>query len=285
MAINWFDNFADKMGDYTKYLSNRHINAVAPRIKVYLLNRENGPSDTLYNEELNRVYLPYFTLRGMYVVQRWTQTLGLNSVEEPDTDNTTIIFNFDNMVISMRQLKQLHKFDLNVTYLGSGHCSFRKENGYLYIEENHCPTYSINLANYTIQELSTYLDGLANYSCTYTPSTSQGSESSLNLVDFTQTEIAQNETINIYSYDLTFQGIEEIIKVGDLIITHQNVLYEVVNAYVTNLRYFTWPTYLIKCEKRKLSDYTKLPDNGIDVLLHQDNFLLQKYRNENSESY
>ena len=81
-----------------------------------------------------------------------------------------------------------------------------------------------------------------------------------------------------------YQGIEEYIRNGDLIITHQNVLYEVVSAYVTNLRFFTWPSFLLKCEKRQLSDYTKLPRHGLNTI-YQDGMLLSKFRNENNESH
>ncbi len=280
MSDNYFDIFSKGMGEYSNFLSKRQIDATAPKLKFYILDRTKN-LDSLYNESKNLVYLPYFSIRGLYLTQKWTQNLGSNSITEPDSQPIEMILNMDDMVKTLRSLKQLHKTDLYLSYSGYGIASVEKNNELLIIKENCNLIESIDLNNYCIEDLVEYINiNISNFSAT---SDGEQRESSLNLVDFEKIEF-RNEQINIYTIDEIYSNITEIIEIGDLFMTHYNVLYEVSDAFVSNLRFNTWPNYVIKGEKRILSDNLQLPDNGLNMI-YSDGYLLGKFKNNNHFSY
>jgi len=262
-TTNFFDRYYDQMGAYTAYANRRHINAVAPKVKVYLLDRTGGPSDTIYNEELNKIYLPYFYMRGFYLTQRWTQPLGTNAISEPEDETVNITFNLDDMVKTLRLLKNVHNSDLYISYTGSHGASIEKESGILTVKEQCAVLAEYTTANYSLEELTTAIHGLTNFSAT---SDGDMKESADNLVEFPLTQIIVGDQLNIYTLDGKFTNIADFIQIGDLIISHHNILYEVTDAMVRNLRFYEWPCFLIKGEKRQLSDNVKLPGHGLDEI-------------------
>jgi hypothetical protein len=272
MSYNYFDGFQQQLGDYAEFLNKRYINAAAPSIKVYVLER-NGPDDTLYNEELNRIYLPYFSIRGLYVTQKWTQPLAHNAITEPEEDSMTIVLNLDDMVKTMRYLKNSHNSDIYITYTGGTRASAKKENEVLTLYEECDIIAEYNMSEYCLEDLAQTIHGLTGFDAT---TSGDLKESGVNLVDFSLTQISNTDILNIYTFDNKYEDIADFIQIGDIIISHHNILYEVADAYVSNLKFFQWPAFIIKGEKRQLSDNMQLPNHGLDNI-YADSLLLQRY--------
>jgi hypothetical protein len=281
--FNYFDLFKDQASDYFNFLSDRQVDATAPSIRVYLLDKKTGPTDTLYNEEKNLIYLPYFTIRATYVIPLWSKQLSTNSITEADTENLTLTLNMNKMVNTMRALKQSHKYDFFIENNSIYKLSFEKTDNYFKVWKEYDLIQDIDLSNLTINSLCKYLgNSIDEVKIEFDFKT--GTELATTLVDFEKATISENEVINVYSNEIIYSGIEEMIREGDIIITHHNVMYEVVSAFVANLKFYSWPTYVLKCEKRSLSDNITLPDNGLNVI-YKDGMKLYNYRNNNTYSY
>lgn len=261
MGINYSDLFSEQWGSYSKFLNKRQVDATGHKIKVYTLDKQQN-FDDLYNESKNPVYLPYFTIRGLYVTNKWAQVLSFNGLTETE-EPTTIVLNMDDMVNTMRNLRVSHLSDIYITYTGANKASVSSSNNILTIKENCNIIREIDLTQYNITDLTDEIHSIMNFDCSFTK---DGKELASNLVSFLETPLPTGDILNVYSLDNKYQDLTDTIKIGDLVITHHNVLYEVMNASVYNLQFFQWPTYVLTLEKKFFSGNLTLPDNGNDII-------------------
>ena len=248
-------------------INNAYMNLVAPKIKIFKLDKVKTVLDDLYKEEkYARIYLPPFELRAFHLDMRWAQLLGPEPFREQE-ENIQITMNFENMVQIIRDLKNAHTSDIYITYGDSGIPSASKTAAQfqLKVDDNIISTYDLqNTAYDTVSRLASAIAGQDDFSVI----TDGINDSSVDLVNFAQTTF-QDAQLGVYSKDNTYNNITDVIEYGDLILTNKFRLYEVLNAGPSGDFGWSYIQYLITCNLIRLDQVNLPSDYEEQIAEHQ----------------
>jgi hypothetical protein len=270
MAFNWFDEL--RTGYTQKWISMlnaSYIEGNGPTIKVFKLDKKVTPLDPIYGEANSRIYLPPFEIRSIHLVNPWKQIIGEQGTPYQETEeNLQFIVNFDNMVKIIRDLKNSHVSDISISYIGiTGEPSAVKSNGILSLKINSgvVASFDLNSSTYnTTQKVSNAINSTPNFRATFTGK----NDSSINLVDFEEVRFKSYNLI-IYSPNLTYANITEVIEKGDVILTHSWKLYEVLANLPGGNIGWDYATFVLSCNTIGL-DEAELPgDYDTQIRSHQ----------------
>ena len=90
-----------------QYFSNIHDTAIQQtgrKAFIFPLDKTRTKQN-IYNDTLNRVYLPYFELRALYKTNAFVPNLSLDGIYQEKEENMEFVFNFERMVNTIRDLK------------------------------------------------------------------------------------------------------------------------------------------------------------------------------------
>jgi len=221
----------------------------APLVKVFKLDMENTNFDTVYNEESSaRSYLEPFDIRAIFKVNIWKSLVGLEGPSQSE-DNLNLSVNFGDMVNIIRGLKTAHFCELKISYLGSGYAAIYNLNGFLVLKENGIVKLNIDLSVYdTVDKVMTQITGL------FSSEKIGKNDLSANLVSFNEVAFF-GSTLVIYSPDNTFKNMTDAIQTGDVVMTQENRVYEIKQAYPAGNMGWDYHTYMLICE---LADMDKI---------------------------
>ena len=109
MEQNQVFNYIDSLQSAAQkqYFSNIHDTAILQtgrRAFIYPLDKNLTKTD-IYNNTLNRVYLPHFELRALYKTNAFVPNLSLDGMYQEKEENMEFVFNFERMVNTIRDLK------------------------------------------------------------------------------------------------------------------------------------------------------------------------------------
>lgn len=258
--MNVYEHFRDSAQKYYSELQQKYFNWGAPNVKIYKLDKINTPVDELYQESHQRNYLPYFTLPSIYHIQPPTQELNKFAIQE-QYETVIFGFNFNQMVLTIEKIKNMHTSEIIIENVSDNEITIEKTYNLLNIKIDGASE-NINLLdnNYnTIEKISNYLNSFhqINAIC------NKGDKKSIDIINFEETNLIRNIEIVIYSRYKKFDGTENIIDNGDLILTKEGDLYEVVSVFMDNKIMYEDIGYIVKGEMRSLANIY-LPFNGLD---------------------
>jgi hypothetical protein len=274
--FNYYDNLRTGPSQkWISYLNERYIKLYAPPIKIFKLDKKATILDELYGEvKSSRIYLPPFEMRGFHLDNKWAQMVGSGTMPylEPEED-IQIVVNFEDMIKTIRDIKNHHISDIYISYSGNKEPIAFKNNNIFTIREDmvDVAVYDLNNTSYnTTKKLSIAINTLANFSTEF----SGDNDSSLSLVSFNETRFKYNK-LQIYSPDITYQNITEVIEKGDIVLTNKWKVYEVLNNMPGGNFGWDYATFVLTCNLREL-DKTKLPQNYIEQIKRHEYSLRDK---------
>lgn len=252
------------------FWNNAYINFAAQKIQIFKIDKTRTPIDQTYMEEqFSRIYLHPFTIRAFHLDNTWKQMLGGLLPYREEEDNIQFVLNFENMVQTIRGLRYSHTSEIVVSYAGGGSPIAQKSNGTLnfYVNGTVVGTFSVTNSNYnTTIKLANAIASLPNFSVTL----NGNSDLSANLVDFANVSF-KNQSLMIYSLNLEYQNLTDVIEYGDAILTNKWRLYEVIRANPSGDIGWDWVQYTLSCNLLPL-DRAVLPgDYGQQIKKHQFN--------------
>ena len=281
--FNYYDELKNGgTADWISYLNRHYIEVNAPSVYVFKLDKDATKIETLYGgEEYDgaRIYLVPFQIRMNYLDATWTQQLGVDTMPylEIQENDTVFAVNFENMVQTIRDLKQAHSSDIFVEYSGTEEVSFEKKDTILLARVGGIVTKEFNLesSDYrTIKKLISGINSLSNFTAYYEGE----NDVSSNIVNFKETRF-KNKKINIYTEDETHKNSSDIIEKGDLILTDKYFLYEVQSNVPAGNIGWDYSIMLLTANTRSL-DKAELPNNWNDLIARREYGLRQQINME-----
>lgn len=257
--INYYDLLkgADT-SRYFSYLNDKYIKMSGPKIKVFKLDKEATVLDEVYGTEKNsRIYLPAFNINGIYLTNPWATDLGLEPYQEVE-QKIKFVVNFDNMVVTLRDLKSKHTCDISLECISSTLTpSIEKVNGHINLYLNDSLIKDINISTYrTIKSLVNAINSTSQFSATYTGINDEVSK----MNDFGKINF-KGSSILLYIEDNTYINITDVIEMGDILLTEKWRAYEVVSAAPGGDFGWNWTTYVMEGELLELDVLDGLPGN------------------------
>lgn len=255
------------MLQWVNEINNAYMNLVAPKVKVFKLDKVKTVIDDLYKEEkYARIYLPPFEMRAFHLDMRWAQLLGPDPFKEQE-ENIQVTMNFENMVQVIRDLKNAHTSDIYITYSSTEVPSALKSatQFQLKIDGSTIATYDLQSDAFnTVSRLASAIAGQDNFSVTLDGI----NDSSIDLVNFGETSF-QDAQLGVYSKDNTYDNITDVIEYGDLVLTNKWRLYEVLSANPSGDFGWDWVQYTITGNLIRM-DQVNLPgDYETQIAEHQ----------------
>lgn len=255
------------MLDWVNFINNNYMNLVAPRIKIFKLDKVKTTLDDLYNEEkYARIYLPPFEVRAFHLDMRWLQLLGAGVLTEQE-ENIQLVMNFENMVKTIRNLKNSHISNMYITYSGSLTPSALKTSTKFTLKKGGLLVNTYNLLDTsfnTVVKLGTAINAEDDFSVTI----SGKNDSSVDLVNFAETGF-RNQTLQVYSKDNTYNNITDVIEYGDLVLTNAWRLYEVRNANPGGDFGWAYVQYMLTCNLIRIDQVSLPGDYEEQIKEHQ----------------
>lgn len=257
--------------NYAKELQSNYIKDYISRfgtpVKIYKANKLSMKLDDIYGESEQEItFLPSFTIPGVYQTLPIIVELNQGGISETE-DEMEIIFHLDTLINKLTEIKNLHWSDIFLTYSGLATSStIEKNNNNIIIKEDGIEIYNIDLTdtNYnTIEKLTTYLNGLPDYIASYE---NFGDKLSKNIVDFETTE-CKNVACNFYIRNKMFDGTNNVIDESDIIVIHNDKMYEVNQAMLASEANWQFNIFKIVVRKRSIEDIT-LPGTGLDEVIN-----------------
>lgn len=259
--MNYFDDLkTGNSAQWISYLNKEYMELYAPSVKVFKLDKVVTKLDNPYTEALHsRIYLPYFEMRVFHLDNTWRQVLGEGTMPYLETqENIQFIANFENMVNIHRELKNRHSSDIYIEYTGSGEPTAEKIGDSLTLRISDTVVKIFNLINdnyRTLKKLVAEINAVPNFSA----SLKGENDLSKALVSFGKTSF-KYEKLNLYVKDKTYKNITEVVEAGDLVLTHQYFLYEVLSNKPGGDFGWDYVTFVIEGNLRSL-DKAQLPGN------------------------
>lgn len=235
-------------------MNRAYINLYAPIIKVFKLDKAATTVDEVYGEVSgSRIYLPPFEMKAFHLDNTWTQTLGEGTMPYLETqENISFIVNFEDMVQKIRDLRNAHTSEINIDYSGTGTPSASKIGTTFVLKENGSAIITADLTNgtyNTVQKLGTIINNQSNFSVTLVGENALSTD----IISFNEVSFA-NSVLQVYVADPTYQNCTDIIESGDVILTHNWHLYEVLKNVPTGDFGWNYVTYKLDCNIRSLDE-------------------------------
>jgi len=220
--------FSNETQQWIDHLSKSYMNYAGESIKIFKLDKAETQLDELYGESLTgRIYLPPFDIKSIYDNNKWVGFLDAGGYSEKE-ETLTMFINFNEMVLKQTELKKQHVADLYISYTGLGVPSIDKIDNTLTLYLNNLAVFVFDLTDNlysTTKKLSKEINSKANW----VSRTEGKNDLSIHLINFSKIVFIQRETM-IYSIDVTYKNITDVIELGDVIMTGRYRLYEVTDA-------------------------------------------------------
>jgi hypothetical protein len=266
--------------DWVSYLNNHYIEANAPEVYVFKLDKKETAVDELYGGETfrgSRIYTPPFKIRAFYLDNKWTQQLGSDTFPYLELqEDITFAVNFDNMILKIRDLKAKKTTELKLEYKGRGEAYLSKKDNMMKLEFDEQIVELDLSSSYlrTTKKLADFLNSLNLFICEFCGD----NDISVNLVDFKKTKFS-NKKISFFSEDDTYKNMTDIIESGDLILTEKYFLYEVHSNLPGGNIGWDYSMMLLTANTRSL-DKAELPNNWNDLIRQREYGLRDKLKIE-----
>lgn len=257
--MNYFEDLKNgNTAQWISYLNKQYMDLYAPTIKIFKLDKVETTIDNPYTEEkYSRIFLPYFEMKAFHLDNTWKQVLGEGTMPYLETqENLQFVVNFDDMVNKHRELKFKHSSDLFIEYNGNGTPSIENVSNNLILRIDGIISTIFNLENTnykTLKKLVSAINLLQNFSATLKGE----NDLSINLISFGKTNF-KNEKLNLFIEDITYKNITEILEKGDLILTHNYFLYEILSNKPGGDFGWDYATFILDANLRSL-DKAQLP--------------------------
>jgi len=183
--------------------------------------------------------------------------LGVFGTEEQE-ETMQFIVNFEDMVQRIRDLKHGHITDMFVTYTGNSIPSMININNTFIVKLSGVVTNTYNLLDTdynTTKKLATAINTIDNWSVTLRGT----NDVSTALEDFNET-VFTGQTLNVFSEEVLYNNVTDVIEAGDAILTNKWRLYEVKNAQPAGDFAWDYVTWRLDCTLARM-DQMDLPSD------------------------
>lgn len=254
---NYYDLLKNtEVSRYFSYMNDKFIKLTGPTIKVFKLDKKSTRIHELYGTETHsRIYLPPFDINAMYATNPWQGIIGVEAYEERE-ENKKIVVNFDNMVKTIRELKEKNIAELSIQYAGIPSPAIEKTGNNLGIYLNGSLYKTIDLIVYnTFKKLVAEVKTVPGMTAVYTENEECSKIPDFNLTGF------KNQNLKIEIKNTIYDEMTDVIEMGDVIITEKWRVYEVLAANPTSDFGWNYSTYTLNCNLIELDVLDGLPGN------------------------
>lgn len=266
--VNYYDLLKTKeMGQYFSYLNDKFMKLTGPKIKVFKLDKQMTVLDEVYGTDRgNRIYLPYFEINASYLTNPWVSDIGLEPYAEIE-QKPKIVVNFDNMVATIRDLRNRHTCDITVECISPTLTPAMSKSGTtvnLYLNGNLSKTISLDTYR-TVKSLTNAINGESQFEASYTGVNDEATKiSDFDLIEF------KGSALSLYVEDDTFKNITDVIEMGDVLVTEKWRAYEVKSAAPGGDFGWNWTTYIMEGGLLEMDVLDGLPGNfRAEIEIHQ----------------
>ena len=278
MAFNYYDEITrGGTQDWISYLNKHYIEASAPEVYVFKMDKQETDIDEMYGGENYggaRIYKPAFEIRSYYLDNEWMQQLGNETFPYRETqEDITFAVNFENMVQKIRDLKLKRKSEIFIEYKYKNEVSAEKKGEYFTLKVNDETVASFDLkeSEYrTVKKLTAAINNVKGFKAYFEGE----NDISSNLVSFKETRF-RNKSLNVFSEDETYKNMTDIIEKGDLILTDKYFLYEVQSNIPGGNIGWDYAIMLLTANVRSL-DKVELPNNWNELIREKEYGLRDK---------
>ena len=205
-------------------------------------------------------------MKMMHLTNPYKQMLGDGTMPYLETEEElTFVCNFDNMVHTIRDLRNQHTSEISLTYTGTVIVSASNLSDTFIVKENNSVVFSADL-NDTLYNTSVKLNTALNTIPNVTATFSGKNDLSIGITDFNETKFT-NDNLVFYTIDDTYKNLTDIIEKGDLILTEKWKLYEVHTNMPGGDFGWDYATFVLQGNLRSLRDKASLPDNYAEQII------------------
>jgi hypothetical protein len=265
---NYYDLLkTNDMSQYFSYLNDKFIKMSGPNIRVFKLDKKATVLDDVYGTDRgSRIYLPMFNIRGIYLTNPWVSDIGLEPYGELE-QKIKIVVNFDNMVATLRDLKNKHTCDISIECISPNVVpSIQKLDGVVTLFINGSVIKVINLSTYrTVKSFVNAVNSATQFKATYTGVSDEMSKvNDFNAIEF------QGSVVSLYVEDTTYDNITEVIEMGDILLTEKWRAYEVKSAMPGGDFGWNYSTFVMEGGLLEMDVLDGLPGNyRLEIEKHQ----------------
>lgn len=239
MADTQVFNYVDSLQSAAskQYFSNIHDTAIQQtgrRAFIYPLDKTLTQTN-VYNDTLNRVYLPHFEIRALYKTNTFVQNLTLDGLYSEQEDNMEFEFNFERMVNTINELKHNKSGTLTIKNMSNDPLMIEiKNNKFYVITKTGISIIEENLLDYSSIKL--FVSEM-NKKYKYLKFSYKGNSEEAKSLDIFHTKLLPRRTFTIEVDDETYSNITDVIEQGYIIITDRGRIYSVTSAIPVNDNY------------------------------------------------
>jgi hypothetical protein len=239
MEQNQVFNYVDSLQSAAQkqYFSNIHDTAILQtgrRAFIYPLDKKLTKTD-IYNNTLNRVYLPHFELRALYKTNAFVPNLSLDGMYQEKEENMEFIFNFERMVNTIRDLKDSISGTFKIRNVSKEEMLIEISNG---VFKATTPLgvviFSEKLEDYSSVRL--LIDSISEQTDFIRLEYDGNSEPASSINNF-HTILKKGNTFEVNVDNSIYKNISDVIEAGFVIITDRARVYSVVSAVPENDSY------------------------------------------------
>lgn len=264
--FNYYDELKfGNLQSWVSYMNKHYMDLNAPLVKIFKLDKKETKIDTLYGEVNSaRLYLRPFELRAFYLTNAFDQMIGSGSMPYFESEDEMIFtVNFENMVQTIRDLKNKKVSNIFISYSGNGDPSIMKSGDMLTLKVNNEIVSNINLRESDTRTTKKLVQKINSFLGFYSYMEGEN-DSSVNLINFRETRLKHGK-LHVYSPDMVYSELTDVIEKGDLILTDKWRLYE-VNSNIPSKDYgWEYSQFTLKCHLRTL-DEAILPENYLEQI-------------------
>jgi len=264
--FNYYDELKfGSIQSWVSYINKHYMSLNAPLVKIFKLDKTNTKIDMLYGEiESARLYLRPFELRAFYLTNTFEQMLGIGSMPYLESEEEMIFtVNFEDMVQTIRGLKNKKVSNIFITYKGEGNPTALKNgnNFILKIDDEVVANFALDQPDTrTTKKLVQKINDVVGFYASFEGE----NDPSANLINFKETRLKYGK-LHIYSPDMAYKGLTDVLEKGDLILTDKWRLYEVTSNIPTQDFGWEYSQFTLKCHLRSV-DEAMLPENYLEQI-------------------
>jgi len=264
--FNYYDELKfGNLQNWISYINNHYMELNAPTVKIFKLDKANTIIDDFYGEVKSaRLYLRPFEMRAFYLTNPFDQMIGSGSMPYLESEEEMIfIVNFENMVKTIRDLKDKEVSSIYISYNGEDNPTAYKSGNILTLKVNDqiVKSFDLTLPDFRTTKKLTQQINTVPFFYAYMEGEN---DSSSNIISFKETRLKHGK-LHIYTPDTVYSNITDVIEKGDLILTDKWRLYEVNSNVPTQDFGWEYSQFTLKCHLRTL-DEANLPDNYIEQI-------------------
>lgn len=232
-------NYVDSLQSAAQkqYFSNIHDTAIQQtgrKAFIFPLDKTRTEQN-IYNDTLNRMYLPYFELRALYKTNAFVPNLSLDGIYQEKEENMEFVFNFERMVNTIRDLKDSIS---GVFYIKN----ISKDSALVEIKEGKISAKTMFGVSLFEEKLSDYssvellIDKINQETNCFKIEYKGHTEPADGLNNF-HTVLKPGRVFELNVDSNTYKNITDVIEAGFVIITDRARVYSVVSAVPENDSY------------------------------------------------